>query len=63
MIDIRSIVFDRFVFVIVDIWSVGCIMVEFIRGVVMFFGSDRIFVKVIFDDNVKEIFCLWMLWL
>ena len=26
----------------VDIWSVGCIMAELIRGGVMFPGSDRI---------------------
>lgn len=49
MTDTRSTAFDRFAFVTVDIWSVGCIMAELIRGAVMFPGSDRILVKVIFD--------------
>lgn len=62
MTDTRSTAFDHFAFVTVDIWSVGCIMAELIRGAVMFPGSDRILVKVIFDDNVKEISCPWMLW-
>jgi len=36
--------FKIFLFVLVDIWSVGCIMGEMIRGSVMFPGTDRILV-------------------
>lgn len=60
--DTRSVTFDCFAFVTVDIWSVGCIMAELIRGAVMFPGSDRILVRVIFVDYVEEISCLSMLW-
>lgn len=32
-----------FVFVVVDIWSVGCIMAEMINGKTLFKGKDCIF--------------------
>lgn len=54
-------IFLLFFYLLVDIWSVGCIFGEMIRGQVIFPGSDRMFIKIKFIYKKNNIYFLKIL--